>query len=48
MKIVIAVIVVAVAISIAIFALSLQSVDQEENMVRVAFYPNIGHSIAIV
>jgi NitT/TauT family transport system substrate-binding protein len=48
MKIIIAVIVVAVAISIAIFALGIQSVDQEENMVRVAFFPNIGHSIAIV
>ncbi|MGI0010769.1 MAG: ABC transporter substrate-binding protein, partial [Nitrosopumilaceae archaeon] len=40
---------VAAAIVVVIFATGIsQSNSSEENIVRVAFFPNIGHSIAIV
>ncbi len=42
-------VVIAIAVAIAVVALYTQSTNQEqENTVRVAFFPNIGHSIAIV
>jgi NitT/TauT family transport system substrate-binding protein len=41
--------VAAIAIAIVVSSLNTQSAHQEqENTVRVAFFPNIGHSIAIV
>ncbi|MGI0010233.1 MAG: ABC transporter substrate-binding protein, partial [Nitrosopumilaceae archaeon] len=47
MKIVAGVAVAAIAVAVVI--LSTQSANHErENMVRLAFFPNIGHSIAIV
>jgi NitT/TauT family transport system substrate-binding protein len=48
MKIVVGGLVVAVAIAIAVVALIQSTKQAEENTVRVAFFPNIGHSIAIV
>ena len=42
-------VVIAIAVAVAVVALGTQSTNHEqENMVRVAFFPNIGHSIAIV
>lgn len=48
MKIVTVGLVAAVAIAIAVVALTQSAKQEEENTVRVAFFPNIGHSIAIV
>jgi len=42
-------VVIAIAVAVAVVALGTQSTNHEqENMVRVAFFPNMGHSIAIV
>jgi len=49
MKIILLGVLVGVAIAIAVITLGTQSTNREqENTVRVAFFPNIGHSIAIV
>ena len=49
MKIVAGGLVAAIVVTIAVVALSTQSVNHErETMVRVAFFPNIVHSIAII
>ena len=49
MKIVAGGLVAAIVVITAVVALSTESVNHErENMVRVAYFPNIGHSIAIV
>ena len=49
MKIIIVCVVAATAIVITLVALGAQSTNHEQgNTVRVAFFPNIGHSIAIV
>ncbi len=49
MKIITGGVVVAIAIAVAVVALGTQSTNHaQENTVRVAFFPNIGHSIAIV
>lgn len=49
MKIVTVVLAVAaIAVAVAVSTLSTQSQNNEQDTVRVAFFPNIGHSIAIV
>jgi NitT/TauT family transport system substrate-binding protein len=49
MKIILGGVIAGIAIAIAVIILGTQSTNHEqENMVRVAFFPNIGHSIAIV
>ena len=49
MKIIIGGVMATIAIAVAVVVLGTQSTNHEhENTVRVAFFPNIGHSIAIV
>ena len=49
MKIITGGVVATIAIAVAVLVLGTQSANHEqENSVRVAFFPNIGHSIAIV
>ncbi len=49
MKIITVGVVAAIAIAVAVVVLGTQSTNHEqENIVRVAFFPNIGHSITIV